>query len=202
MRLTLCRGLVFGALLLPCAAAVTAQPPATLPDKLKADTAALAADRAAAESASTERAKLQADLRRLLEKIDRVPTGPGPMMPPVTPVPIAKGKDDGGTAPVDRLRSATNLVRDNKIEAALGAFRLIDLQQLTADDRAFARYMTAACLRRLGRPAEALPIYREVADAGDDPFVSSSALSQVNLLRASEELEAQLVQLRARPKNR
>lgn len=157
---------------------------------------------AAAESASTEAAKLQADLRRLLEKIDRVPTGPGPMMPPVTPVPIAKGKDDGGTAPVDRLRSATNLVRDNKIEAALGAFRLIDLQQLTADDRAFARYMTAACLRRLGRPAEALPIYREVADAGDDPFVSSSALSQVNLLRASEELEAQLVQLRARPKNR
>ena len=118
-------GVVFGALVLPCAAAVTAQPPAALPDKLKADTAALAADRAAAESTSTERAKLQADLRRLIVKIDRIPSGPGPMAPPVVPAPTAKGKDDGA-APVDRLRAATNHVRDNQYEVALGAFRLID----------------------------------------------------------------------------
>ena len=212
MRVTLCRGLVFGALVLPCAAVVTAQQPllptpttpTTPPDKLKAGTAALAADRVAAEptSASDQRAKLQSDLLRLLERIDRLPQQPtGPMVTPNPPVPTPK-KDEGGVAPVDRLRAATNLARDNQTEAALSAFRMLDLQRLSPDDRAFARYMEAACLRRLGMTTEALPIYREVSNAGDDPFLASAAFSQVGLLRESDGLKTQLAELRARPKNR
>ena len=203
MRSTLYRGLLLGTLLVPCAAAgLVAQQPTSATDKLKADTAALATERAAAESNSAERAKLHADLRRLLERIDKAPAGPGMMPHPGVP-PVTKGKDEVNTgAPVDQLRAATNLVRDNQIESALTAFRLLDLQRLAPDDRAFARYMTASCLRRLGRTMEALPIYREVGDGSDDPLISTSAVSQVSLIRTGEELQAQLVQLRARPKSR
>jgi hypothetical protein len=203
MRLALYRGLGVAALLIPCAAGVTAHPPSTL-DKLKADTAALAGERATAESNSAERAKLQADLRRLLDRIDKAPA-PGPMNPPSIPVAPPKSKENGtggGSVSVDQLRAAMNLVQGNSIEAALYAFQQMDLQRLAPEDRAFARYMQAACLRRLGRVAEALPIYREVGNGGEDPFYSSAATSQVALIRTSEELQVQLAQLRARPKSR
>ena len=204
MRFAMYRVLVLGAFLIPCVAAgVTAQPP-SVSDKLKTDTAALAGERAAAESTSTERAKLQADLRRLIDRLEKNPPGPGPVVPPgpISP-PKTKDKEPGaGGAAVDKLRYAMNLVLNNEIEAALNGFRQIDLQTLAPEDRAFARFMTASCLRRQGRTAEALPIYREVGDGGEDSFIASSAVSQVSLIRTGEELQAQLAQLRARPKSR
>ncbi|VTR96380.1 abc transporter substrate-binding protein : [Gemmata massiliana] len=200
------RVLVLGAFLVPCVAAgVTAQPPSSATEKLKSDTSALAGERTAAESTTTERAKLQADLRRLIDRLEKTPPGPGvvsPTSPPVSP-PKTKDKDPGaGGASVDKLRAAMNLVLNNEIDAALNAFRQIDLQSLSAEDRSFARFMTASCLRRQGRMAEALPIYREVGDSGEDAFIASSAVSQVALIRTGEELQAQLTQLRARPKSR
>ncbi|HEY1190672.1 MAG TPA: hypothetical protein VGE74_23775 [Gemmata sp.] len=205
MKFALYRALLVALLATALAAGATAQPPSTL-NKLKADTAALAAERAAAESNSTERAKLADDLRRLMDRLDKEPRTT-PMPPPVTPNTGAPKKDPHGGGlssgvPVDRLRAAMNLVRDNQIESALNAFRLLDMQQLSPDDRAFAKFMTASCLRRLGRTAEAMPIYREVGDAGEDPFISSSAVSQLALMRTAEELQAQLAKLRERPKTR
>lgn len=219
MRGMLGRGTVFGALVFACAAVAGAQPPTALPpipvpeptpplmpppavapDKLRAGVAALAADRTAAETASRERAELKARLDQLLDQAKKPIVRPGPL-DPVVPPPVVKGKDGGGPS-VDPLRAATDLVRANNTDAALKAFQQIDLQTLAPDDRAFARYMTASCLRKLGRPDKALSYYREVVDAGDDPFLVSSAQSQVTALRMSEELEAQLAQLRARPKNR
>ncbi|AMV25035.1 hypothetical protein VT84_11605 [Gemmata sp. SH-PL17] len=202
------RVLALGAFLVPCVAAgVTAQPPSSATEKLKSDTSALAGERTAAESTTTERAKLQADLRRLIDRLEKNPPGPGvvsPTSPPISP-PKTKDKDTNpgaGGAAVDKLRAAMNLVLNNEIDAALNAFRQIDLQSLSAEDRSFARFMTASCLRRQGRVAEALPIYREVGDSGEDAFIASSAVSQVALIRTGEELQAQLTQLRARPKSR
>lgn len=204
MRLLLTRGAPAAALLLAAVAGAPAQPPAppTALDKLKADTAALAAERAGIESAAAERARLLAELKEQLKRLDRIPQGP--MQPPAPPNPPAPKKDGPTLVPagVDRLREATNLVRSDRLEAALNAFRQIPPGELDADDRAFVRYMTAACLRRLGRPADALPIYREVGDAGEEPFIASSAVSQVALLRTAEELQAQLLKLRERPKSR
>lgn len=205
MRFAIYRSPAAALLVLGAAAAGTAQPPAAL-DKLKANTTALANERAAAETSSAERAKLQDDLRRLIERLDKAP-----LQPPANPNPNVIGgppkttKEPGPAItalPVDRLRAAINLVRDNQIESALNAFRQLNLQQLDAEDRAFAQFMTASCLRRLGRTAEALPIYREVGDAGEEPFIASSAVSQVALIRNSEELQAQLIKLRERPKAR
>lgn len=199
MRFTLYRGSVV-ALLLGCVAAgVGAQQPSTL-EKLKADTAALAGERTSVDSAGTERAKLANDLKKLLERLDKAPPpSPAPTQPPV--VPTKKGAVLSPIA-VDKLRAAMNLVQDNQINSALNAFRQLNLQELAPEDRAFARFMEASCLRRLGRAAEALPIYREVGDANEEPFVASSAVSQVGLLRTSEDLQAQLTKLRERPKSR
>ncbi|MDY3551623.1 hypothetical protein R5W24_000701 [Gemmata sp. JC717] len=200
MRLTLYRGSAVALLLGAVVAGATAQPPAYL-DKLKADTAALAGERATAESAGAERARLTNDLKKLLERIDKAP--PPIVQPPTSPAP--KPKPPGAAfSPLatDKLRSAMDLVRANEIYSALNAFRQLNLQELSAEDRAFARFMEASCLRRLGQAKEALPIYREVGDANEDPFVASSAVSQVALLRTSEELQAQLAKLRERPKSR
>lgn len=203
MRFSLLRVALVALLAIALAAGAPAQPPSAL-DKLKADTAALATERANAESASAERAKLTSDLKRLLERLDQAPPK-SPMPPPMPPTGNTGKKDTGPsltTVPVDRLRAAMNLVRDNQIESALNAFRQLDLQQLAPDDRAFALFMTASCLRRLGRTAEALPIYREVGNSTDDAFYSSSAVSQVALLNTAAELQAQLTKLRERPKTR
>jgi hypothetical protein len=171
------------------------------PEKLKADTAALAAERrAAAELAEGERAKLRAEL---LARLKALTAGPpiAPIVPPRPPVVIPKVGSGG--RPVDALGLAMNLFRDDDVEAALGAFRQIDPAALAPADRAFVRYMTASCLRRLGRTTEALVAYREVAEAPqDDEFLAGSAVWQVSMIRSNQELQAQLEQLRARAKGR
>src|SRR4051812_25901188 len=102
------------ALLLVCAAAgATAQPPSVL-NKLRADTAALATERSAAESNSMERERLQAALRQLLDRLGKEPPR-GPMGVPVPPAPPKKGDTTGSTgAAIDPLRAAMNLVSDNQ----------------------------------------------------------------------------------------
>lgn len=181
--------------------------PAPLPANLRADTEALAADRAEAakdapgDSVSAERAELNAQLKLLLKRLNDAPPGATvgrPTPPPPRPkfdVPAAGGILDG-------VRLAQNLFRDDEIDAALRAFRLIDTSQLTREDRAFVQYMTATCLRKLNKPAEAAAVYREVADAKDDEYIADCAVWQLSLLRSTQELEDQLEQLRAKSKNR
>lgn len=203
MRFSLPRVALVALLAAALAAGAPAQPPSAL-DKLKADTAALAAERSGAESSSAERAKLTSDLKRLLERLDQAPPK-APMTQPQPPGTGTTKKDTGPgftTVPVDRLRAAMNLVLADQTAAALDAFRQIDPQQLPPDDRLFVKFMTASCLRRLGRTAEALPLYREVSDSKEDAFYSSSAVSQLALLNNATELQAQLTKLRERPKTR
>ena len=220
-RITLWRGLAFGLLLLPLVGpGATAQPPdpflpsppvlpdaPVTPEKLKADIAALAAARKLAleDGAGVERARLQAELQAILKRINSIPTGPvpGSVRPSVpTPSPKSKAEPIDTSKPVDTLRLAMNLFRDNDYEAALRAFHLLDPGQLAREDRAFVRYMTACCLRQLGRIAEATAIFTEVANSTDDEFVAGCAVWQLSLLRSGQELEAQLEQLRARAKSR
>ena len=50
---------------------------------------------------------------------------------------------------------------------------------LAVDDRAFVQYMTASCLRQLGKRSEAAVLYRDVADAKDDEFLAECAVWQL-----------------------
>jgi hypothetical protein len=198
------RCVVLGLLVLPLASFdASGQPPAVSPTaKLKADVTALANERTTSDSYSSERAKLMAELKGLLRELNQKPTTTTPTSPMVAPkMPEELYKGGTGT-PVDELRNATNLARANQIDAAYKAFTKIDLQRLAPEDRAFAKYMTASCLRQLGRTTEAIPIYREIANAGEDEFISGNAVRMLKLLTTSEELQVQLSQLRARPKSR
>lgn len=148
-----------------------------------------------------ERAKLQGQLQELLKRLNERP--PAPSYGPAPPVPTGKKFEfPEGTRPVDSLRLAMNLFRDGEFDAALRAFRLIDPATLSREDRTFVQYMSACGLRRLGKRGEAAVIYREVADAHEDEFITECAVWQLSLIRSTQELEAQIEQLRSRPKSR
>lgn len=179
------------------------QPPPPLPafgdvDKLKADAAALAKERADAArevgptAAEAERAVLKAQLLDLLKRLgERPAVGPAPK---AGPRPVFEMPDR--VRPADAVRIAENLFRDADYDAALRVLRLTDRTLLSRDDRAFAQYLTACCLRRTNKRAEAAALYREVADAREDDFLAECAVSQLALMRSADELEAQVEQLR------
>lgn len=125
------------------------------------------------------------------------PVVPKPaVMPPSpesdTPPPTGVGKI------VDPLALAQALFRAGDYEAALGTYRLLDVAALGTEDSVTAQYMMACCLRKLGRFEEALPLYREVANAKDDAFLAECAQWQLGALSWRRDLEARLQQLRQR----
>jgi hypothetical protein len=181
-------GLVFVA---ASAVGAAAQPPIPAKAPAPARVPDLSADPAA------ERARLQGQILELIRQLKDRPTGPA-----------AKTKASGpklelppGTRPVDRLRSAVNLFKAGDTDAALGAFRQLDPDDLPREDRATAKYLTACCLRKLNRRSEAAVLFREVAETKDDDFLAECAISQLALIRTTQDLEALLTQFRARPKS-
>lgn len=224
MRVAPWRLLAFGLLFLPVIGlSVAAQPPVGRPtvapptkaltveeiEKLKADLAALVGDKKATlpeETPSSERAKLRAELAALMDQIKNLPTGSSPPRShDPNPVPKVKGSGGGhddGPAP-DKLSAATNYFRSNDFQAALGVLQQINLAQLGAEDRAFAKYLTGCCQRRLNNTPEALRLFREVSNPPvEDEFLSGCALWQISLIRANQDLATQLEQLRARQKSK
>jgi|GEM_PF-6057517 len=186
------RWLIFAVVVVPFAAMLAeAQPPA--PEGKASE----GKNGVSETSTSAERAKLQADLLLLLKRISAAPApSPYPSPPPKTRPDVPEGSR------VDAIREGMNLFRDNDFEAARRAFQLIDPTALGREDRAFVRYMLACCLRRLGKTAEAEPIYREVANSPDDEFLANCAIWQLSLIRSDQELQLQLEQLRARAKSK
>lgn len=147
---------------------------------------------------SEERTRLQEQLKELLRRLnDRPPVRPAPKAELIRPTPRTTFDPGDLSKAVDGLRSATDSFRNNDIDAALRTFRLLDTASFTREDRAFVQYMTACCLRKLGRTGEAAAQYREVAEAKDDEFLSDCAVWQLSLIRSAQELQAQLEQLRA-----
>jgi hypothetical protein len=193
MRVGVGRVIACGVVLpLAVAAVASAQPmpPPAVPDVKATDTTA-------------ERAKLQAELLTLLK---RMSAGPVPTMPPVAPVTLPPPKDGKSEPPVgggpDRIREAMNLFRDGRFDAARVAFDQMPIDAMPKEDRAFVRYMLASCHRRLGNPARAEGIYREVANSGDDEFLAGYASQQLYLIGSERELQSQLEQLRSRAKSK
>jgi hypothetical protein len=152
---------------------------------------------------TAERARLQADLLALLKRLSAAPA-PGSYAPVPGPGsgPKSKYEPGAGGKGSDSVREGMNLFRDNDFEAARRVFQLIEPSTLPREDRAFVRYMLASCWRRIGKPAEAEVIYREVANSGDDEFLASCAVQMLSLIRSEQELQAQLEQLRSRAKSR
>jgi hypothetical protein len=218
------RRLAYGLLLTPIigvgAAAQLPQNPPTVPEplsgresnpaagareQLQAELAAMIGNRKAAgleDGASSERARLQAQLQELLLRLSAPRSAPntGPSVP-VAPKPsIIPTNPD--TKSIDPIREGVNRFRDNEFGVALDVFRLVDQGSLSREDRAFVQYLMACCLRRLNRLNDAAKIYREVADVHDDDFISECAIWQLSMIRTAQELETQLDLLRARSRSR
>lgn len=173
-----------------------------LQDEREATNKALQAD----ENYDAERRELRKKLDELIKRLDNKPksTGNEPKTLPkeaTTTLPkeaVVPSKEPTTSAVNDALLLAQNLYRTGDFDAALRAFKLIDLTQYTREDRAFIMYMTACCLRRTNKLSEAAAMYREIIDAKDDEFVTECALWQLGSIRWREDLEKQLGQLKQR----
>jgi hypothetical protein len=161
------------------------------------------------DSASTsESAKLRKQLLEMIGKLEQQKKAPPPAPHPDPKKPGGQGhppeKFDLPTdkEPIDKVRAALNLYKAGEVDAAARAFKMIDTSILTKEDRAFTQYMTAGCLRKTGKVSEAMVIYREIADAKEDGFLTECALWQLGAIRSAQELETQLEQLRARRKSK
>lgn len=150
-----------------------------------------------------ERTRLRNKLDELLEKLEQQKKTPKPTVPskqPNEPSEPSKPLLPEGGKPIELVRAAGNLYRSGDAAAAEELLKLVDTTQLPKEDKAFADYLRAACHRKAGRTGEALKLYRAVAEAKDDPFLSENALVQIAAIKSAQELEAQLEQLKSRKK--
>src|SRR5262249_7109055 len=98
--------------------------------------------------------------------------------------------------PLDPMALGRALFRIGDYESALTKFRRIDLNTLNRLDRVAVQYLTATCMRKLGRTDEAAALYREIVNAKVDPMLVDCAQWQLSELSWRKDLEAQLARLR------
>lgn len=156
---------------------------------------------------TSDRAEMLKKLDDLVDKIEQQKKAPKPATPPKPndhpdphATPPGKPLLPEGGKPIDLVRAAGNLYKAGDPEGAFETLKVIDTNQLPKEDRAFADYVRAACLRKLGRTNDALKLYRAIADAKDDPFLAESAVVQITAIQSARELETQLEQLKSRRK--
>jgi hypothetical protein len=188
-------------------------PPPNDPKKLQEELKSLLNEReqlttppSSRQGAADERAQLRDQLIETLNKLEtrkKPSSAPAPVEKKHPEKPPAPKLDlpDGTKAP-DAVRFAANLYMYGEIEAAYKTFKQMDLNGLPKEDRTFVQYMTACCLRRLGKSTQAAPIFRDIAEAKDDGFLTECALWQLSGIRYTQELETQLEQLRSRRKTK
>jgi tetratricopeptide (TPR) repeat protein len=184
-------------------------------ERLRAESEALAVERQKAVTEAPPESNEVAQLRRRLAELvatlaakpltRRMPTADG------GPAPSSRGAgtthSDGrgavltpaAEAPAgDPVLAARALFRAGDHAAALETYRQIDLDSLTRDERTLVQYMSACCLRKLGRLDEAASIYREVASAREDEVLTDCALWHLSAINWRRDMEKQLETLRER----
>lgn len=217
MRAFVLRAAVIGGTLL--GAVAVAQPPAgrlspTDAKKLKDELEALLKERDKLGKEATDSSEVSKLRKELMEKLkllpERLPTKPPtealpppkelPVKPVKTPDLVKTDPFPEGVIPLDPLRTAQNYFKAGEVEAAFRAVRMIRTEVLSPDDQTFAQYLSACCLRRMGKLSEAAAQFREIADGKQDAFLTESALSQLAEIRRLQEIESQLEQLRPKRK--
>src|SRR5262249_6631569 len=82
-----------------------------------------------------------------------------------------------------------SLYRAGRYEDALVALKALKRDDFSRRDQIWISYLTAGCLRHLGRLKEAAVIYREVA-AREDAFLAEMATWHLGVMSWREEVEA------------
>ena len=86
--------------------------------------------------------------------------------------------------------------RAEEYEAALATFRRTDPEALSHEEKLLLQFFSAGCLRKLGKLEDAAALYREVADAREDDFLTECALWHLGALGWRRDMERQLAELR------
>jgi tetratricopeptide (TPR) repeat protein len=170
--------------------------------KVNEKAAAASPQRVASEKSRAE-AKGSPSLVILQPSPSTPPSAP-PAQPPAPPSPTASVKQTDDTpkvvtdAPVDPLALAQSLFRAGNFAEALNAYHKLDKDDQKPEERVAIQYMIACCLRRLGKVDEASALYREVANAPGNDFLSENAQWHLRTMKERHELEARLEELRQR----
>lgn len=158
---------------------------------------------------TAELLQLRLRLGVLLSKLTATTTPkPAPEPPPDKADPLQGpfsvphvGKTIAGASPLaDYLSLAQLHFQSQDYTQAMQAFRQIDLTGLRAQEREPIRYLTAVCLKRLGKNAEAAALFREVANSKTDEVMASCAQWQLGLITWQSEVAAKLTELQKRQK--
>lgn len=135
----------------------------------------------------------------------QTPPQPNKEIPQPQPVEPAKNPSvdtdkPAGAAPAGASASsqAHALFRSGQFEDALASFRLIDLKGQKAEVRTPVEYLMAMCLVHLGKNEEALPLFREVANARGDARLAGHAQWYLEMLRWHRDVQERLQQFRQR----
>jgi len=156
-------------------------------------------------------AELHAKLKSfVMEKKAPTPSEPTTTHETVKPPPLPTPTPTHGETPVlpppgaevgkpgDPFTLAQALFRAGEYSAALQSYRRIEQEGLALQEKAVVQYMTASCLRKLGKLEDAAALYREVANARDDEVLTDCALWQLNSINWRRDLQKQLEEVRQR----
>jgi hypothetical protein len=188
-------------------------------ERLRSESQALAAERqkAVADAPpvdSEEVARLRRRLAELVATLSVRPQArhmaPADAAPPVARSPGSLHADGSPAATMpaadtvtgDPILAARALFRAGDFAGALETYRQIDPDGLTRDERTLVQYMSACCLRKLGRLDEAATVYREVASAREDEVLTDCALWHLSAINWRRDMEKQLEALRDRRQTR
>jgi hypothetical protein len=148
-----------------------------------------------AEIAESARLRKRADeLLKQLEIRKTLLDRPARSLEPMTPK---------TAVPVDSLPTVAVQFLAGQYEAALASLRRMDPATLGRDEKVLAQYLTAGCLRNLGKLDEAATLYRQVGNSGGtDEVVVDGAAAQVLAITARRDMTRELAEIRTRMQER
>ena len=182
--------------------------------------------RDAAAGTGDEAARLRRRIAELLGRLTAAPAPPQPPRPPSPPppapaptlrfeelpapapadvpaagpvphpAPAARAQLKPGEA-VDWLGLACSSFQSGNFEEALKAYRQA-ARTARGGERVIVQYMTATCLRKLGKSEEAAALYREVAGARSEVFLADCARWQLSAMAWRQDIARQRDELRKR----
>lgn len=144
------------------------------------------------------RLQLRVRLAELVRRIGERPKAVAQAQPaPEQPILAGKVTPPVGEAPppVDPLDLPQSLYRAARYEDALAALKALKRDDFSRRDQIWISYLSAGCLRQMGKRKEAAVIYREVA-AREDAFLAEMATWNLSVLSWRDEVESSIERLK------
>jgi tetratricopeptide (TPR) repeat protein len=103
----------------------------------------------------------------------------------------------GGRQPGDPYLLAQAQFRAGQYQEALDLYHSLQPESLSMEERLLVQYLSACCLRKMGKLDDAITLYREVADAREDVFLAECSLWHLSNITWRRDVEKQLAGIRA-----